>query len=357
MKKIWMLCLLTVTSLFLLAGCSKKENPNNTPDSTQTDSTQTDNTQNSNPNYDSENYLTGTHYAIIDVKGYGEISIALSADLAPATVTNFVNLVKEGFYDGLTFHRVIDGFMIQGGDPKANGTGGSKYTVPGEFADNGFEGNTLTHVRGTISMARSDKYDSASSQFFIMHEDRPDLDNSYAAFGSTIFGFEVIDAICKYTPVTDDNGTVTAENQPVITSIRMVEKTEAFKENEEARPDATASIVFTEISDAANIEVAASLVADENGKTYYISSSEDLLSLSIYAIDLSTGVEYNVNPPIVSFSDVGANTFVSVKINIPVAMFPELILVAEEHNGAIGEYLINLDSEDSEAYLVPMMNQ
>ena len=166
--------------------------------------------------------LSGLHYAEIEVEDYGTISLELDADTAPITVTNFVNLAKDGFYDGLTFHRIIDGFMIQGGDPLGNGTGGSDETIKGEFSDNGVE-NDISHVRGTISMARSSEPDSASSQFFIVHQDSTYLDGQYAAFGHVTDGMDVVDAICEDTPVQDNNGTVAADNQPVITSITISE--------------------------------------------------------------------------------------------------------------------------------------
>ena len=166
--------------------------------------------------------LSGLHYAEIEVEDYVTISLELDADTAPITVTNFVNLAKDGFYDGLTFHRIIDGFMIQGGDPLGNGTGGSDETIKGEFSDNGVE-NDISHVRGTISMARSSDPDSASSQFFIVHQDSTYLDGQYAAFGHVTDGMDVVDAICEDTPVQDNNGTVAADNQPVITSITISE--------------------------------------------------------------------------------------------------------------------------------------
>ena len=121
--------------------------------------------------------------------------VELYPDVAPNTVNNFISLVKKGFYNGLTFHRVISGFMIQGGDPKGNGTGGPGYTIRGEFAKNGFKTNNLKHTRGVISMARSMMPNSAGSQFFIMHEDAPHLDGQYAAFGKVIEGMEVVDKI------------------------------------------------------------------------------------------------------------------------------------------------------------------
>jgi len=167
-------------------------------------------------------YATGTHHATIEVEGYGTIECALNANVAPITVANFCKLANEGFYDGLTFHRVIEGFMIQGGDPNGDGTGGSDATIKGEFAANGVE-NPLSHVRGTISMARSSAYDSASSQFFIMHKTNTSLDGQYAAFGNVTSGIEVVDAIAQNTPVQDSNGTVAAADQPKIEKISVVD--------------------------------------------------------------------------------------------------------------------------------------
>ena len=167
-------------------------------------------------------YLTGLHHVEIDVQNYGTISLELSADDAPISVTNFVNLANEGFYNGLTFHRIISGFMIQGGDPDGNGTGGSGTTIKGEFSANNVE-NPLSHTRGTISMARSQSNDSASSQFFIVHEDSLFLDGDYAGFGHVTQGMEIVDLICANTPVIDGNGTVSSENQPIITEIRVID--------------------------------------------------------------------------------------------------------------------------------------
>ena len=160
----------------------------------------------------------GTHHAVITVKDYGDIKLVLDGDTAPITVKNFVELAKSGFYDGLTFHRIIKGFMIQGGDPKGNGTGGSDKTIRGEFSKNGVE-NNISHKRGVISMARLQDNNSASSQFFIMHKDGDYLDGSYAAFGHVTEGMDVVDKIAENTPVTDATGTVLKENQPIIEKI------------------------------------------------------------------------------------------------------------------------------------------
>ena len=164
----------------------------------------------------------GKHHAKIKVKDYGTIEVEVDGDTAPITVANFIKLVNEKFYDGLTFHRIMSGFMIQGGDPLGNGTGGSDETIKGEFSSNGVE-NNISHKRGVISMARSSDPDSASSQFFIMHQDSTYLDGEYAAFGKVTKGMKVVDKICEDATPTDGNGTIEKADQPVIESIRMVD--------------------------------------------------------------------------------------------------------------------------------------
>ena len=131
----------------------------------------------------------------INMKNGGTIKIELYPEIAPNTVNNFISLVNRGYYDGIIFHRVIKGFMIQGGDPNGVGTGGPGYTIKGEFATNGFKQNTLSHTRGVISMARTMLPNSAGSQFFIMHKNTPQLNGQYAAFGKVIEGIEVVDTI------------------------------------------------------------------------------------------------------------------------------------------------------------------
>ena len=170
-----------------------------------------------------ETYLSGLHHVEIEVKDMGTISLELDADTAPITVTNFVNLANEGFYDGLTFHRVVEGFVIQGGDPNGDGTGRSGKTIKGEFSANGVK-NDISHVRGVISMGRvGNDYDSASSQFFIVHEDSTYLDGNYAAFGHVTDGMDIVDEIAENTEVEDDIGNVLKENQPVIETIRVID--------------------------------------------------------------------------------------------------------------------------------------
>ena len=158
----------------------------------------------------------------VSVKDYGKMQFELDPSQAPITVENFLKLVNDGFYNGLTFHRIIKGFMIQGGDPLGTGYGGSDKTIKGEFASNGVD-NNIKHVRGVISMARSMNPDSASSQFFIMHEDSTHLDGDYAAFGHILSGIEIVDKICDNTPVQDGNGTVSKMDQPVIEYIKVIE--------------------------------------------------------------------------------------------------------------------------------------
>ena len=172
------------------------------------------------------------YYADIEIEGYGVITVKLDKSAAPKTVRNFVKLAKKGFYDGLTFHRIIEGFMMQGGCPNGNGTGGNldkkgnEINITGEFLNNGYP-NSISHERGVISMARSggypakDYYNTASSQFFIVHKDSTDLDGDYAAFGRVVSGMEIVDKICEEAKPTDTNGTIPKEAQPVIKTITI----------------------------------------------------------------------------------------------------------------------------------------
>lgn len=158
-----------------------------------------------------------TYTADIEVKDFGTITVELDPSAAPVTCANFVELAQSGFYDGLTFHRIVDNFMIQGGDPNGDGTGGSEHEIVGEFSSNGYD-NPISHTRGTISMARSNDLNSASSQFFIVREDSTYLDGNYAGFGTVTKGMDVVDAICDQT---ESEGILPAEEQPVITSITI----------------------------------------------------------------------------------------------------------------------------------------
>lgn len=163
-----------------------------------------------------------TDYVIITVEDYGQMVIRLFPEVAPKTVKNFKGLVADKFFDGLIFHRVIEDFMIQGGGYDSTMEGRNASTIKGEFTSNGFE-NNLLHVRGVISMARTDEPDSASSQFFIMHKDSPHLDGDYAAFGFTVYGLDVVDAIASVRTNSSDM----PRTDVVITSVRFAERAEA----------------------------------------------------------------------------------------------------------------------------------
>ena len=238
MKRWTCMCAAAVLAVFALTGCSTSAGAAATAAQTesQTDGSQAETTAEAlresagdagtaqAEETSSEELLAaaGKHHVKINVKDYGTISVELYGDEAPVSVANFMKLAKDGFYDGLTFHRIISGFMIQGGDPLGTGMGGSDQEIKGEFAKNGVE-NPLSHTRGAISMARSQMMDSASSQFFIVHEDSTFLDGEYACFGYVTEGMDAVDAICKDTKVEDNNGTVAAANQPVIEIIEVVD--------------------------------------------------------------------------------------------------------------------------------------
>jgi peptidyl-prolyl cis-trans isomerase B (cyclophilin B) len=163
----------------------------------------------------------------MDIQDYGTITLELDGTAAPLTTANFVKLAQEGFYDGLTFHRVAPGFVIQGGDPQGTGYGGSEESIKGEFKENNVD-NSLSHTRGAISMARSQDYNSASSQFFIVHDDSaaPMLDGKYAAFGYVTEGMEVVDAICDKMTALGYGENIDPVDQPVITAVRVTEQAE-----------------------------------------------------------------------------------------------------------------------------------
>ena len=225
MKKWMTVCLAAVTAAVFMVGCGSTSDAKETAKETAAEDGTAQADEKSTAGHKESLNLqaaAGKHHIEINVKDYGTIFVELNGDSAPITVANFMDLAEQGFYDGLTFHRIISGFMIQGGDPMGNGMGGSEREIKGEFSSNGVE-NDLSHTRGAISMARSQMKDSASSQFFIVHEDSTFLDGEYACFGYVTDGMEVVDAICKDTQVEDNNGTVAKDNQPVIDSIKVID--------------------------------------------------------------------------------------------------------------------------------------
>lgn len=207
----------------LLTGCgSSEKNPADTvvDEKTAEEAGFSDGTE--NDVLETSGLLSGKHHAEITVKDYGTIKVELDADSAPITVTNFVELAQEGFYDGLTFHRIMDGFMMQGGDPLGDGTGGSAETIKGEFSSNGVE-NSLSHTKGAISMARSSNPNSASSQFFIVETDSTFLDGEYAVFGYVTEGIEIVEKICEDAKPTDNNGSIPEDDQPVMETVTIID--------------------------------------------------------------------------------------------------------------------------------------
>lgn len=199
MKRFFALLLIAGLCLALLASCGEKE-----------------------PEPTASPYLSGLHHVELVIKDYGTISLELDADTAPISVTNFINLAKAGFYDGLTFHRIINGFMMQGGGFTEDGLPKPADNIKGEFAKNGVT-NNIDHDRGVISMARATDFNSASSQFFIMHKKADHLDGQYAAFGHVTEGMDIVDQICENTPVQNKNGSVALADRPVIETIRVID--------------------------------------------------------------------------------------------------------------------------------------
>ncbi len=213
MRKIIAFAVVLCMGLALLTGCGSNSTPEEQPAEEPAEQQQ-EVREKADP--------IGIHHAEIEIADYGTIKLELDGDTAPLTVQNFMDLANAGFYDGLTFHRIMDGFMIQGGDPNGDGTGGSDKNITGEFAMNGIE-NNISHVKGVISMARAMDPDSGSSQFFITVADSDFLDGQYAAFGHVTEGQDVADKIAADAKPLDDNGTIAKEEQPVITAIRIID--------------------------------------------------------------------------------------------------------------------------------------
>ncbi len=212
MKKIILTLLALVLTLsFILVSCGSVDDESAEGELTPSD-------ENTAP----EDFV-GDYTVELKIKDYGTITLELDSDTAPITVENFVTLARDGFYDGLTFHRIIENFMIQGGDPEGTGFGGSDKEIEGEFSSNGYI-NNLKHTRGAISMARSKAPNSASSQFFIVHKDSPHLNGDYACFGYVTKGMNIVDKICADAEPTDNNGTIPKSAQPKIESVTVTEK-------------------------------------------------------------------------------------------------------------------------------------
>ena len=238
--------LMLIAMMILMAGCGGNSSSSDEQASDQTQEQAAEQTQ---EQAEPAAEPIGIHHAEIEIADYGTIKVELDGDTAPITVQNFMDLANAGFYDGLTFHRIIDGFMIQGGDPMGTGMGGSDKNIKGEFEMNGVKNdishvkgvmggsdknikgefemngvkNDISHVKGVISMARAQDPDSASSQFFITVDDATFLDGQYAGFGHVTEGQDVADKIAAEAQTTDDNGTVLPENQPKITAIRIID--------------------------------------------------------------------------------------------------------------------------------------
>lgn len=212
MKRIVKIISLIMALCFVFCACSNRVQTTSKTDGDviTSDETQKNALESGNATSKSSNLVKFT------MENGGSFIIELYPHYAPETVNNFKKLVSAGFYDGLTFHRVVEGFMAQGGDPEGTGGGGSAETITGEFALNGYHSNTLSHTRGVISMARSSEYDSASSQFFICYDDASFLDGQYAAFGKVIEGMEVVDAFLEVERRYNSMGELANPVEPIV---------------------------------------------------------------------------------------------------------------------------------------------
>lgn len=219
LKRISLIMVLVLAFGVIFSGCGSNTATSNSGTDATTENTETTTINGTDSVLDSKT----VYYANIEIEEYGTIVVKLDQTSAPITVANFVSLAESGFYNGLTFHRIIADFMMQGGDPNGNGTGGSAENIVGEFSANGYD-NSLSHTRGAVSMARSSDPNSASSQFFIVHKDSTYLDGQYAVFGYVTEGMEVVDAVCEAAQPVDNNGTILAEEQPVIKSVKIVKE-------------------------------------------------------------------------------------------------------------------------------------
>lgn len=222
-KRFKFLCtvLSVILALFVFVGCDDKDKT--VPyDESSSASSENENGDAGLKQFDADKMLSGKHHVSMELKDLGTVVLELDADEAPITVTNFCELAKSGFYNGLTFHRVLPGTLIQGGDPDGTGTGGPGYNIKGEFKDNEVD-NNLSHTAGAISMARSMDFDSAGSQFFICAADCSYYDGQYAAFGHVTEGLQLIEQLCNTVPVQDNNGTVADADKPIISKVTVID--------------------------------------------------------------------------------------------------------------------------------------
>jgi peptidyl-prolyl cis-trans isomerase B (cyclophilin B) len=221
MKKVLALIAIMSLSLALLVACGGSDSQDNYSDAGDTPEVISEALE--FPTEEPADLWEGDMTKVkIEFADIGDVVVELNREAAPATVDNFVKLVEDGFYDGLGFHRIIENFMIQGGDPTGTGMGGADENIVGEFTANGHM-NPISHLRGVISMARSQAYDSASSQFFIVHQDSTFLDGEYAAFGRVVEGMDVVDQIAENTPAEPGSGSVDPENHPKISRISILD--------------------------------------------------------------------------------------------------------------------------------------
>ncbi len=227
MAKIWIL-IVSLVLAFSLVGCgrvSENEGELSAAKTTASDEANPEKNENNETKETKEEVKVEENVKVlVEMENGGEFVLELYPEFAPQTVQNFVDLVTDGFYDGVGFHRVVDGFMAQGGDPEGTGMGGSGVNIPGEFAANGFVQNTLSHTRGVISMARSQHPDSASSQFFICYDDASFLDGNYAAFGKVIEGMDVVDGFLDVERTFNMSGEQASPVEPIVMkSVTIIE--------------------------------------------------------------------------------------------------------------------------------------
>ncbi|MBR6954736.1 MAG: peptidylprolyl isomerase [Clostridia bacterium] len=266
----------------------------------------------------------------IEIENWGTIYAELYPEIAPISVENFLSLVDRGFYDGLTFHRIISGFMIQGG-------WGSEDlpTIKGEFSANGVE-NPLLHERGVLSMARTSVMDSATSQFFIMHETSPHLDGQYAAFGRVLAGMPVVDRICGMTPVTDNNGSVAAADQPVIRTIARADRGDAEAAAADEALNGQSGRLFRDAATTVSFVVPQgwNLAASRSGASYFVDEAQHVAVVATMDYWSRLPQEERLQAQVGGLTREGLKTEV-IRTEVLAGWIgvEEALLVPEEHNG------------------------